>query len=64
MALDLEAQGIKVALLHPGWVKTDMGTDAAPMEIPDGAKTSVWLATLPADGPNGGYFHMQDRLPW
>ncbi len=54
----------KVNSAHPGWVKTDLGSDAAPMEIPDGAKTSVWLATLPADGPTGGYFHMQDRLPW
>jgi hypothetical protein len=34
------------------------------MEIPDGAKTSVRLATLPDDGPTGGYFHMEDALPW
>lgn len=39
----------------PGWVKTD---------LVDGAKTSVWLATLPDDGPTGGFFHMRDRLPW
>jgi len=55
---------IKVNSAHPGWVKTDMGTDAAPMGIVDGAKTSVWLATLPDDGPSGGFFHMQDSLPW
>jgi hypothetical protein len=42
-----------------------MGTeDAAPMEIPDGAKTSVQLALLPASGPTGGYFHMGEALPW
>jgi hypothetical protein len=41
-----------------------MGTAAAPMEIPDGAKTSVQLALLAADGPTGGYFHMGDSLPW
>ena len=64
LAHAVKGTNIKVNSAHPGWVKTDMGTDAAPMEIPDGAKTSVWLATLPADGPNGGYFHMQDRLPW
>jgi hypothetical protein len=34
------------------------------MELVDGAKTSVWLSTLPADGPTGGFFHMQDRVPW
>jgi hypothetical protein len=41
-----------------------MGTDAAPMELVDGAKTSVELATLPADGPTGGFFHMGKPLPW
>jgi NAD(P)-dependent dehydrogenase (short-subunit alcohol dehydrogenase family) len=55
---------IKVNSAHPGWVKTEMGTDAAPMSIVDGAKTSVWLATLPEDGPTGGFFHMQNSLPW
>jgi NAD(P)-dependent dehydrogenase (short-subunit alcohol dehydrogenase family) len=55
---------IKVNSAHPGWVKTDMGTDAAPMEIVDGAKTEVELATLPADGPTGGYFHMGEAISW
>lgn len=64
LAHELKDTKIKVNSAHPGWVKTDMGTDAAPMEIPDGAKTSVRLATLPDDGPTGGYFHMEDALPW
>lgn len=64
LAHALKGTNVKVNSAHPGWVKTDLGTDAAPMHVVDGAKTSVWLATLPADGPTGGYFHMQDRLPW
>ena len=64
LAHALKGTNVKVNSAHPGWVKTDLGTDAAPMHVADGAKTSVWLATLPADGPTGGYFHMQDRLPW
>jgi NAD(P)-dependent dehydrogenase (short-subunit alcohol dehydrogenase family) len=64
LAHELKDTKIKVNSAHPGWVKTDMGTDAAPMEIPDGAKTSVRLALLPDNGPTGGYFHMQDALPW
>lgn len=64
LAHELRDTKIKVNSAHPGWVKTDMGTEAAPMEIPDGAKTSVRLATLPEDGPTGGYFHMDDTLPW
>ena len=64
LAAALKDTPVKVNAAHPGWVKTDMGTSAAPMEIPDGAKTSVLLATLPADGPTGGYFHMDQKLPW
>jgi NAD(P)-dependent dehydrogenase (short-subunit alcohol dehydrogenase family) len=64
LAHELQGTKIKVNSAHPGWVKTDMGGEGAQMEIVDGAKTSVALATLPADGPSGGYFHMGDTLPW
>lgn len=55
---------IKVNSAHPGWVKTDMGGDQAPMELSDGAKTGVDLALLAPDGPTGGYFHLGKPLPW
>ncbi len=64
LAYELRDTPIKVNSAHPGWVKTDLGGAGAPMEVTDGAKTPVWLATLPADGPTGGFFHMQDRVPW
>lgn len=64
LAYELRDTPIKVNAAHPGWVKTDLGGPAAPMELVDGAKTSVRLATLPADGPTGGFFHMNDPLPW
>jgi NAD(P)-dependent dehydrogenase (short-subunit alcohol dehydrogenase family) len=64
LAHALKDTPIKVNSAHPGWVKTDMGGEYAPMEIADGAKTSVRLATLPADGPTGGYFHLGETLPW
>jgi NAD(P)-dependent dehydrogenase (short-subunit alcohol dehydrogenase family) len=64
LAHELKGTKIKVNSAHPGWVKTDMGTDAAPMEIVDGAKTEVELATLPPNGPTGGYFHMGDAISW
>jgi NAD(P)-dependent dehydrogenase (short-subunit alcohol dehydrogenase family) len=64
LAQELVTTPIKVNSAHPGWVKTDMGGDAAPMELSEGGKTSVQLATLPDNGPTGGYFHLGERLPW
>ena len=64
LAHELKDTKIKVNSAHPGWVKTDMGTDAAPMEIPEGGKTGVELALLGEDGPTGGFFHLGNTLPW
>lgn len=64
LAHELKDTKIKVNSAHPGWVKTDMGTDAAPMEIPEGAKTGVQLALLGDDGPTGGFLHLGKLLPW
>jgi NAD(P)-dependent dehydrogenase (short-subunit alcohol dehydrogenase family) len=64
LAHELKDTKIKVNSAHPGWVKTDMGTDAAPMELPDGAKTGVALALLDDSGPSGGFFHLGKPLPW
>lgn len=64
LAHELRDTKIKVNSAHPGWVKTDMGGDAAPMDIVTGAQTSVKLATLPDDGPTGAYIHLDQTLPW
>ena len=64
LAYELKDTTLKVNAAHPGWVKTEMGGEGAMMEIEDGAKTSVALATLGADGPNGTFVHMGEPLPW
>jgi NAD(P)-dependent dehydrogenase (short-subunit alcohol dehydrogenase family) len=64
LAYELRNTKIKVNSAHPGWVKTDMGGDQAPMELSEGGKTSAALATLPDNGPSGGYFHLGQPLPW
>ena len=64
LAHELKNTNIKVNAADPGWVKTDMGSQAAHLEVPEGAQTSVYLATLDASGPTGGFFHKQEALPW
>ena len=64
LAALLKDTSIKVNSAHPGWVKTDMGTDAAPMNVVEGAKTEVDLATLGPDGPTGSFVHLGQTLPW
>ena len=64
LAQELRGTPIKVNSAHPGWVKTDMGGEQAPMELSEGGKTSAQLATLPEDGPSGGFFHLGQPLPW
>jgi len=62
-AAALKDTHVKVNIAHPGSVKTDMNTQGE-LNLEDGAKTAVSLATLPDDGPTGGFFHLGETLPW
>ena len=55
---------VKVNAMCPGWVHTRMGGEAAPRTPEEGADTALWLATLPPDGPSGGFFRDRERIPW
>lgn len=60
----LRRDHILVNCADPGWVRTDMGGPAAPRSVAQGAETIVWLATLPDDGPTGGFFHDRRAVAW
>ena len=55
--------GILVNSVDPGWVATDMGGHGG-RPVQQGAKGIVWAATLPDDGPSGGFFCDGKAVPW
>lgn len=55
---------VKVNSVDPGWVNTRMGGEQAPRDVGEGADTICWLATLPADGPSGGFFRDREPMDW
>ena len=48
---------------HPGNVVTE-GNSHGEITVQEGAQTGVTLATLGEDGPNGGFFHRGEVVPW
>ncbi len=55
---------VKVNAICPGWVRTRMGGEGAARTPDEGADTAVWLATLPDDGPTGGFFRDRRPIEW
>jgi NAD(P)-dependent dehydrogenase (short-subunit alcohol dehydrogenase family) len=55
---------VKVNAMDPGWVRTRMGGQSATRTPDEGADTAVWLATLPDDGPTGGFFRDRQPIEW
>jgi NAD(P)-dependent dehydrogenase (short-subunit alcohol dehydrogenase family) len=63
LAAELSSEQFLVNAVCPGWVATDMG-GAGGRPVSDGAASVVWAATLPDDGPTGGFFRDGRPLPW
>ena len=64
LAYELRDTSIKINTIHPGYVKTEMNGGEGEIDVPTGARTSVRLALIDDAGPNGGYFHQEQSLPW
>ncbi|WP_067483299.1 SDR family NAD(P)-dependent oxidoreductase [Actinomadura hibisca] len=62
-AAELRNDGVLVNAICPGWVATDMGGPGG-RPVADGAAGIVWAATLPDNGPTGGFFRDSRPLPW
>lgn len=63
LAHELKDTNVKVNAAHPGSVVTDMNANGQ-IQVEEGAKTSVDLATLPSDGYTGHFIHLGQELPW
>ena len=55
---------VKINSVCPGWVRTDMGGEEAPLSVEQGAQSIAWAATLPDDGPTGGFFRFGKQIDW
>jgi NAD(P)-dependent dehydrogenase (short-subunit alcohol dehydrogenase family) len=64
LAAEMAGTRIKVNSVCPGWCRTDLGGPDAPRSPEAGIDTVVWLATLPEDGPSGGFFRDRQPIPW
>jgi NAD(P)-dependent dehydrogenase (short-subunit alcohol dehydrogenase family) len=63
-AKELRATPIKINAACPGYVATDLNDHSGTRTVDQGAEIALHLATLPPDGPNGGYFNEDGPLPW
>ena len=63
-ANELRDTNIKVNAVSPGYVATDLNDFSGMLTPEQGAKVPVTFATLPADGPTGGFFDENGAVPW
>jgi NAD(P)-dependent dehydrogenase (short-subunit alcohol dehydrogenase family) len=64
-AIDLAPQGIKVAILHPGWVLTDMGGPNAEITVQESARNLRGILEGVTMENSGSFFDIDGSvIPW
>lgn len=56
--------GIRINAVDPGYTATDLNGHNGFQSVAEGAEAIVRLATIPADGPTGGFFDRDGSTPW
>jgi NAD(P)-dependent dehydrogenase (short-subunit alcohol dehydrogenase family) len=65
LAAELENTPVIVNAVDPGLTATWPGAEArGARPVADSVPGIVWAATLPDDGPRGGFFRDRQPLPW
>ncbi len=64
LAYEFRNTPIKVNAVHPGYTKTKMNNGAGDQEITEGARTSVEMALIGPNGPNGSFMNFDKSVPW
>ena len=63
-AKELKDTPIKVNAICPGYCATDINGNSGPRSAAQGAVAAIEYATIGEDGPTGGYFNDEGRVPW
>ena len=63
-AKELASAGIKVNSADPGYTATDLNGHSGYRTVEQAAAGIVWLASLDATGPTGGFYFEHDQVPW
>lgn len=65
LSFELESEGFTCVVLHPGWVKTDLGGQGAPLEPADSIKGLLAVIQQLDKDDNGKFYDYQgNALPW
>ena len=63
-AYDLRDEPFKINAIDPGYTATEFNNYRGPGRVEDAAAVIVKYATLGTDGPTGGFFDRDGRVPW